>query len=488
MSTIPPIRINACNDAPIRSERDFVVYWMIAQRRLSYNYALEHAVELAQAHQVPLVLLEALPSEYPWASERMHQFVIDGMADKVRRLADSNVTYYPYLEREHGEGKGLLEALGERAVAVVSDDFPAFFLPRMVAAAAKKLDVRLEKVDSNGIVPLRAPGKAYKRAYDFRRWFQTHGREHLDTFPRRHPLVGKQVPPLAKLPADITERWPAATLDRLADPSFVTRLPIDHEVKPVAAHPGGEDAARDRFQTFLTERLEGYGKRRNYPEDDHTSRLSPYLHWGHISAHEVVGAVLEQERWSLEDLADNSKGKREGWWGLSEDAEAFLEELITWREVSYNTCQYVENYDAWESLPDWAIETLEEHADDPREHVYSLEEFERGDTHDELWNASQMQLVKDGRIHNYLRMLWGKKILHWSASPQDALEIMVELNNKYALDGRDPNSYSGIFWVLGRYDRPWGPEREIFGKIRYMTSKSTRRKYKVDGYVEKWGR
>ena len=162
-----------------------------------------------------------------------------------------------------------------------------------------------------------------------------------------------------------------------------------------------------------------------------------------------------------------------------------LDELITWREIGYNMTHREDDYDQYESLPDWARQTLEEHVEDEREYVYSLEEFEQARTHDELWNAAQSQLVRDGHIHNYLRMLWGKKILHWTDNPVDALEIMIELNNKYGVDGRDPNSYSGIFWCLGRYDRGWA-EREIFGKVRYMTCKSTRRKYSVDDYIEEY--
>ena len=168
--------------------------------------------------------------------------------------------------------------------------------------------------------------------------------------------------------------------------------------------------------------------------------------------------------------------------------ESFLDELITWREIGFNMCALrPSDYDQFESLPDWAQQTLGEHADDPREFVYSLEAFEQARTHDPIWNAAQRQLVREGRIHNYLRMLWGKKILHWTASPQEALAVMIELNNKYAIDGRDPNSYSGIFWVLGRYDRAWGPEREVFGKIRYMTSQSTQSKLKMKHYLAEYG-
>jgi len=165
-----------------------------------------------------------------------------------------------------------------------------------------------------------------------------------------------------------------------------------------------------------------------------------------------------------------------------------LDELITWREIGYNMCWQRDDYDQYDSLPNWAKQTLAEHADDERPELYDLDDFERARTHDPLWNAAQIQLVREGRIHNYLRMLWGKKILEWSASPQDALAIMIELNNKYALDGRNPNSYSGIFWVLGRYDRAWGPERPIFGKIRYMSSDSTARKVRVGNYLKQYAK
>ena len=161
-----------------------------------------------------------------------------------------------------------------------------------------------------------------------------------------------------------------------------------------------------------------------------------------------------------------------------------MDQLCTWREIGFNMCWREPNFDQFESLPSWALKTIDQHADDERKFVYSLDEFERAATHDEIWNAAQRQLVQEGRIHNYLRMLWGKKILHWSESPRDALAIMIELNNKYALDGRDPNSYSGIFWVLGRYDRAWGPERPIFGKLRYMTSENTAKKHRLTKYLK----
>ena len=186
-------------------------------------------------------------------------------------------------------------------------------------------------------------------------------------------------------------------------------------------------------------------------------------------------------------LAKRPTGKREGWWNASPGAESWLDEFVTWRELGFNMTANRDDYDRYESLPAWSQATLEKHARDRREYVYSLDEFVAAETHDELWNAAQRQLRREGRIHNYLRMLWGKKVLEWTATPRDAIDVLIELNNRFALDGRDPNSYSGIFWCLGRYDRPWGPERPIFGTVRYMSSLSTQRKLRVREYLQTYG-
>jgi deoxyribodipyrimidine photo-lyase len=195
---------------------------------------------------------------------------------------------------------------------------------------------------------------------------------------------------------------------------------------------------------------------------------------------------MEKENWSLDRLSERATGSRSGWWGMSKASEAFLDQMVTWRELGFNLCWQREDHDQYETLPDWARNTLGVHRKDRRPYRYTSEELESARTHDPLWNAAQVQLVREGIIHNYLRMLWGKKILEWTPSPKEALEIMIHLNNKYALDGRDPNSYSGILWVLGRYDRPWGPERPIFGKIRYMSSENTARKLRVKNYIKKY--
>lgn len=484
----PSIRIRAINDAPVREQGEFVLYWMVAHRRPHWNFALDRAVALAEALEKPLVVLEALRHGYRWACDRFHAFVLEGMAAQADAFEDAPVLYYPFVEREDAPGTGLIEALAERAAVIVSDDYPAFFLPQMHRAAAEKIEVRLELVDSNGVVPMRLPDKIFSRAYDFRRFLHKNLDAWVDDFPREAPFEGVTLPAIEGLGEAIESRWPRADEALLsADRDALAALPIDHNIAPSEELRGGWEKAEQRLKTFLGWRLDRYADDRNDVEDGAASGLSPYLHFGHISPHAIFRAVAEREGWSPSDANPKHASKRAGFWGMSPGAESFLDELLSWREVGFNCCVFnPEGYDRYESLPDWAQQTLAEHRDDAREHLYTLEEFAAGHTHDELWNAAQMELVHRGVMHNYLRMLWGKKILHWSESPEEALAIMIELNNRYAIDGRDPNSYSGIFWVLGRYDRAWGPEREIFGKIRYMTSDSTRRKMKVDGYIERW--
>ncbi|MEM6792009.1 MAG: deoxyribodipyrimidine photolyase, partial [Myxococcota bacterium] len=476
--SVPEIRLRALNDNPRRENGDYVLYWMTSFRRTRFNHSLDRALELSRELARPLVVLEALRVGYRWASDRLHRFAIDGMADNRAAFADTPVAYHPYVEPEEGAGRGLLAALAERACVIVTDDFPSFFLPRMQEAAARKVGVRMETVDGNGLYPLRATKKIFARAVDMRRHLQKDLPQYLNDRPHPNPLADLDLP-TASLPDDVGSRWPAASDTLLeGDPDALAALPIDHAV-PAVDLRGGQKAGYDRIQAFVERRLGAYGDGRNHPDEDAASGLSPYLHWGHVSAHEVFWTIANRERWSPDQLSTKAKGSREGWWNMSEAAESFMDELITWRELGFNMTSHRDDYDQFDSLPDWAKRTMAEHADDERPYVYDLATLEAAETHDDIWNAAQRELRQTGRMHNYLRMLWGKKIYEWSATPQDALDIMIELNNKYALDGRNPNSYSGIFWVLGRYDRAWGPERPIFGKLRYMTSDSTRRKLKL---------
>ncbi len=487
MSTVPATRVRTANRAAIRPEGAFVLYWMIAARRVRSNFALQHAAAHAHAMGRPLVVLEALRCGYRWASDRLHRFILDGVADNERDLADRGASYLPFVEPARGDGTGLLEALAAHACLVVTDEYPAFFLPRMVESAASRLRVRLDVVDSNGLLPIAATDAAFPTAYAFRRFLQAKLPAHLDEFPAPDPLRGVTLPALAELPAEVLRRWPPVAVDRRSGTTpDLGCLPIDHAVAPVEGVSGGSREGRRVLERFVAERLPHYTSRRNDPDPDREvgSGLSPYLHFGHVGAHEVFAAVTTAEGWSDERLGRSAAGKRAGWWGMSESAEAFLDQLVTWRELGFNFCVNREDHAEYDSLPPWARSTLERHASDPRPRVYSLESFDAAETHDPIWNAAQRQLRRRGTIHNYLRMLWGKKILEWSATPRAALETMIKLNNRYALDGRDPNSTSGIFWCLGRYDRPWGPERPVFGTVRFMSSDNTARKLDLRAYLE----
>jgi deoxyribodipyrimidine photo-lyase len=480
-ASVPTLRVRAVNDVPVRGDRDFVLHWMIAYPRTNWNFALERAVEHARELGKPLVILEALRCGHRWASDRLHRFVLDGMAQNARALEGKPCAYWPWVERTPGEGRGLLRALAERACVIVTDDFPAFFLPRMIAAAGREVPARLEAVDSNGLLPLRAADRAFPTAHAFRRFLQKTLPAHLAAMPKPDPLARIELPRPPAMPREIAARWPRASAKLLAGEGLAA-LPIDHSIAPIAER-GGSAAASRALRRFVRSKLARYAEDRNDPDLGGSSGLSPWLHFGHLSAHEVFREVMRAEEWSPTSIAPKATGSKEGWWGASAAAEAFLDELVTWREVGFNFCSQRGDHDRYESLPDWARATLEAHALDRRPVVYDLATLEGARTHDAVWNAAQSQLVRDGRIHNYLRMLWGKKILEWSPSPRAALDVMIELNDRFAVDGRDPNSTSGIFWVLGRYDRPWFPERPIFGTVRYMSSDNTRRKLRLREYL-----
>jgi len=488
VSAVPSLRIRKCNQAPLRPGRGYVLYWMIANRRLRYNFALDRALEHCKELGKPLVIFEALRAGYRWASDRIHRFVLEGMEDNRRVCKERGIRHLAYVEAKPGQGKGLLKELAENACVVVTDDFPCFFLPQMVASAAKQLDVLMEEVDANGLLPIRATDQAFQRAFDFRRYLQKELARYLGQFPVEEPFRKYKGATTPKISNKILARWQMASAEILRNGSIALRaLPIDHAVSPASIR-GGSEAAQKRMVEFFDKGSERYGDGRSALEADASSGFSPYLHFGHLSAHEVFAKLARKENWTRGRLSLRANGSKEGWWNMSPTAESFLDELITWREVGYNFATHRQDYDKYDSLPEWAQFTLRKHAKDEREHVYSLEDFENGQTHDALWNAAQMQLVREGRIHNYLRMLWGKKILQWSRKPEEAAEVMIHLNNKYALDGRDPNSYTGIFWVLGRYDRPWAPERPVFGTIRYMSSENTARKFSVKRYIAKYSR
>jgi deoxyribodipyrimidine photo-lyase len=483
---VPTARIRVLNERPPDPNGEFVLYWMTSARRFHWNFGLQRAVDLAIELRRPLLVLEALRCDYPHASDRLHRFVLEGMAVNAREAARTRAMYHPYVEPDHQHGRGLIRALSRRACVIVTDWYPAFFIPAMIAGAARQSRARLEAVDSNGLIPLADHGRTFTVARSYRAFLQRTIRHGMPVFPEESPLQRlARAPRLGGLPRDLTARWPPASSRLLAgDPAALARIPVDHAVQPGALR-GGRHQAVSRLAAFVTDALPRYADEHNHPDDECTSRLSPYLHFGHISAHEVFSAVMTHERWTTRRISKPRGGARDGWWGVSPSAEAFLDQLLVWRELSFNASEYMRDYTSYDSLPEWARRTLDQHETDERPHIYSIARLESAGTHDDIWNAAQRQLATEGWFHGYLRMLWGKKILEWCAHPAQALERMRLLMDRYSLDGRDPNSYAGYAWVLGRYDRPW-PERPVFGTVRYMSSASTRRKLRITRYLERY--
>jgi deoxyribodipyrimidine photo-lyase len=467
-----PARLRALNPRPLRASGDYVLYWMQATRRLQRNHALDYALEVAATRGCPVVVYEGLRLGYPWASPRIHRFVLEGMRANREEARRMGLNYWPFVETPEQSGRGLLRRLAERAVLVVTDDYPAFIVPGQAAALATRSDVAVMSVDSSAVVPLArlgvAPGAAHLRL-------------------RLHRLLPSSWPERA-------QTWPlTAGRSRPVDPPFepwdgridelLSRLAFLRPVPPVDGVEGGRPAGLARLAAFVRDGLRGYAARRSRPappEKGHASGLSPYLHFGHLSVEEVFEAVAGVDPEWDPALA----GRRDEFFGPDPDVNAFLDEALVWRTLGYAWMRErrEDTLSLDRALPAWARQTLEAHGSDPRPHLYSPDQLEAADTHDPLWNAAQRELVATGTIHNYLRMLWGKKVLEWSRTPAQAYATLVDLNNTYALDGRDPNSWSGILWCFGLFDRPW-PERAVFGRVRSMSSANTARKFALGPYL-----
>ncbi len=474
-----------------QADGGYVLYWMQINRRLHYNFALEYAVAYANRIGRPLVILEGLASDYPWATARTSTFILEGMAEHAGQLRNSEtVTYIPYPEQQGGSYGKLVRDLCSRAAILISDEYPVFIMRERNEKLENELSIPFHTIDSNGIIPMALSGKAPYSAFIFRQLMQKVFRECWEHPPLEYPLKGLQDHGRPDLPEAIMEKQETG-LKRLESATsiadFVGGLSsLNKSIGPVDIK-GTREAALERLDAFAGGDLLSYDEDRNDPDKERTSRLSPWLHIGKISAFEIVreAFAMQPGGWDIDD-ARPVGGKRNGFFGGHPSIESFLDEIITWRETGFHFAWHTPEYDQFDSLPSWARETLSDHSGDHREHMYTYEELAASRTHDPVWNAAQTQLREEGRIHNYLRMLWGKKVLEWTADPQAALEYLIDLNNYYAIDGRDPNSYSGIFWIFGRFDRAWGPERQIFGKIRYMSSESARKKVKLNNYLKRY--
>jgi deoxyribodipyrimidine photo-lyase len=498
MKPVSRERIDVLNQCEIASGGEYVLYWMVAARRIHFNPALQRAVELAEELGKPLLVFEAISTRHEFASDRIITFMVQGMVENIRDFESRRIRYIPWVSTPLQSGEGLLQRLALRACAVITDAFPTYH-PRFVVESVKsRLNIRFEAVDGNGIFPMASGQKAFPTAHAFRRFIHENFVDYWNQQPEEMPIpnnhslwIGEELFQTIVESSNV-ELTPFEWLWRVAQGGSIgamalSALDIDHDVTAPQSIQGGRTNALLRLNPFLDDCLHRYHLDRNSFVRPAVSGLSPWFHFGHLSTIEVVQRILDAEAWKPMMIDTNRRGSRSGWWGLSEAVEAFLDQIITWRELGFNFAHFREDHTSITSIPGWAQKSLDNHRHDPRP-SYTFEQLEAAETDDELWNAAQRQLTRLGIIHNYLRMLWGKRILEWAPSPEIAAEWMIQLNDRWALDGRDPNSYTGIFWVLGRHDRAWGPERPIFGKVRYMSSANTARKLKVDSYLTRWAK
>ncbi|HEU5360947.1 MAG TPA: deoxyribodipyrimidine photo-lyase [Candidatus Deferrimicrobiaceae bacterium] len=440
-------RVKPLNRGTIRKGK-WVLYWMQASQRAEENHALEYAAMAANEIGKPLHVFFGITDRYPEANERHYAFMIEGLREVRRTLERRGIDL---VIQHRSPDEGAVEWSRDACLVVVDRGYTRI-QREWRERAASRIECPLLQVESDVVVPVEvaSPKEEYSAA-TLRRKLSKTIKEYLVP-------VGKTV---------LRKETAFRGVDRfdLEDVAgALSRLSIDRSVSRFAAGPrGGSKAANALLGDFLANRLDDYPGTRNDPVADGTSRMSPYLHFGQISPLAIALRVMEAG---------------------GPGCEPYLEELIVRRELSMNFVAYNDRYDRLEALPEWCRKTLAKHRRDRREYLYGLREFEEARTHDPYWNAAQQEMVVTGRMHGYMRMYWGKKILEWSETPEEAFRIALVLNNKYELDGRDPNGYAGVAWCFGKHDRPWG-ERPVFGTVRYMNDRGLRRKFDADAYVKK---
>jgi deoxyribodipyrimidine photo-lyase len=429
-----------------------VVYWMQRAQRALDNPALDLAIQIANLLRLPVVAFFSAIDNYPHANLRHYHFMQQGLVDAEQDLAERGVGFV--LRRPPNNSVAQFAAECGAAI-LVGDENPQRCLRAARGKLTRTLRIPYLTVDADVVVPSRLLEKAQHAAYTAR--------------PRLEKLRGEWLVPCANANAETEWKMPRG-LEHFSTSRDLTEgwTKLDRRVGPVDQWTGGTHAAMQRLRWFCNHALAGYGTRRGDPSVDGSTKLSPYLHFGNISP--ITIALAAQK-------AVNA-GK-----GSAEDLQSLYNEMLVWRELAVNFVTYNEHYDSWECADDWAKQSIREHAGDKREHLYTLQQLRHAQTHDDLWNAAQQQMVRSGWMHNRMRMYWAKKILEWSPNIAVAYEHAIILNDTYFLDGRDPNGYAGIAWSLvGKFDRPWF-ERPVFGKIRYMSRESTGRKFNSAAYI-----
>ena len=446
---IQPERIQPLNDCPVR-HGEFVLYWMQASQREAYNHALEYAIRQGNERNQPIVVVFGITDRFPEANERHYNFMIEGLREVQQALQRRGIQFVA----QHQSPEMAALQMAGNASMVVTDRGYLRIQKAWRQKVAEKAPCLVVQVESDVVVPVEvASDKEAYAASTLRPKIKI----HLDRFlvpMKRRPVKRDSL----SLQFD--------SLDIMQTDVVQSQLRVDSGVAPVDSFRGGTGNATRLLNQFVSRKLRYYHERRNDPCTDYGSHMSPYLHFGQISPLYIALKVRQ------------AHGKP------IEAKEAYLEELIVRRELSMNFVDYNPHYDAFKALPDWAKKTLRAHKKDPREYLYSPDDLEHARTHDPYWNAAQKEMVATGKMHNYMRMYWGKKILEWSPTPEEAFRTSLYLNNKYELDGRDPNGFTGVAWCFGKHDRAW-PERPTFGKVRYMNEAGLRRKFDIEAYVRR---
>lgn len=430
------------------TDKPYVIYWMQASQRTEYNHALEFAIKKANELDKPLLVYFGLTADFPEANARHYAFMLQGLKEVEKELKKRDITF---IMQQTSPEKGA-RALSEDAAVMVVDRGYLRIEQEWRSQVADEIDCPLLQVETNVIIPVEAASdKEEYAARTIRSKIHKQLDDYTGSFSEKKVERSSTELDLSYDTVDLTDI-----------PSLLDDLSCDQSVPPVDWITGGTSSAKKRLADFIEGDLKEYDEKRNDPGLSVTSDMSPYLHFGQISPLYIYH--------QLEDVP------------ASENKKAFIEEFLVRRELSMNFVFYNDAYDTYECLPDWARETLAEHKGDARETLYSLEELEHSDTGDPYWNAAQSEMVKTGKMHGYMRMYWGKKIIEWTETPEDAFLRVLYLNNKYHLDGRDPNSFTGIAWVFGKHDHGW-KERPVFGKVRYMNAKGLERKFDMADYL-----
>lgn len=449
-------RTEDANRVRTQPEGEYVLYWMQSTHRLEENWALRHATREADRLGKPLLIHQGLDPTYAHASDRVHTVILENARELATRADRLGLRYQFVLRRRRDDDRRVVDRLAARATLVVTDAFPTAGIAERTARFAERAPCRVVTVESHAIVP---SGLFVKEEYAARTIRPKLARVlDLALEPVEDRAPAREFPDKLWRSLEVDR----LRLDRLDVASEVGTCEIDHTVPPVPFE-SGLDGARARLDSFCDQALRDYPERRNEPSDtDGSSRLSPWLHFGQISAAEVLRAVRAA--------------------GHPKSAAKFEDELVTWREIALNFCLRNRHFGKLRGLPDWVHRSMDKHKDDPREAIYSLARLEAAETHDDLWNAAQRELVRTGMMHNVTRMLWGKSLLLWTKRYKHALDHLIHLNNKYGLDGRDPSSYGGIQWCFGKFDRPWF-DKPVWGVIRPMSLERARKKFDADSYI-----